>query len=117
MDDILYINIIDSDKKIPFILTYGIFKELQVYLNQEGNLFNLFTDSLVAETVIKIALSSRDDTGRITEEFSDYKVIKADDIIKLLDLIFDYFENFFYLHQQKVLNLTQKLEKMNLLEQ
>ncbi len=112
MEDVIYLNVIDSDEKIPFILTYGIFKELQNYLNQEGNLFNLFTDTLTSETTLLLALSERNDVGNITKEFTKFNKITAEDTVKLLDFIFDYFANFFSVHQKKVLDLTKKLEEM-----
>jgi hypothetical protein len=112
MEEKIYLNVIDSDVKIPFILTYGIFKELQEYLNQNSNLFNMFTDPLISETVIKIALSDRDEIGSIVKEFTAYNTINAADMVSLLDFIFDSFSNFFYSHQEKIVNLTKQLEKL-----
>jgi len=113
MEDVVYLNIIDSDEKIPFVLTYGIFKELQAYLNQDSNLFSMFTDVLITETVLKLALSKRNEVGNIVEEFTAYNTITAKDTISLLDFLFDYFANFFSTHQEKVLTLSKKLSEMN----
>jgi len=69
MTDGLYLNIIDSDEKIPSVLTYAIHKELLPILSDGSKLFELFTDSDLADLVINICLATRNDIGQIVKEF------------------------------------------------
>ena len=97
----------DSDTKIPFKLTYGIQKELQAYLMQENNFYELFNDPDKAEYVYKICLSKRNDQGQIIEEFTAFETLDIIELNILLETLFDYFENFF-LSRQKRLSLAAK---------
>ncbi len=108
----IYIRLIDSTEQIPFVLTYGVHKELQEYLIAEDNrLFNIFTDTETAERVIQIALSKRNSTGQIVSEFVDIQQVQAEDMVELLDYIFDYFSDFFLKYNNKIKKLTEKLNQ------
>jgi len=109
----IHINLIDSNKKIPFVLTYGIHKELQEYLLTEDRLFNLYTKAEIGETVVKICLSTRNDMGQITEEYVAMQNIMAEDITTLLDLVFEYFSEFFLKQQKKVMEVSQRLNQIS----
>ena len=107
--EILYINLIDSSEKIPFVLTYGVHKELQEYLLSEDRLFKLYTNTAVAEQVIKLCLSKRNDMGQIVDEFIEVQTVLGTDMTKLLDHIFDYFSEFFLNNQKRMKKLTDSL--------
>ena len=108
-----YISLIDSSEKIPFILTYGLHKELQQFLLEEDRLFKLFTDIDISEQVIKIALSKRNERGMVISEFVEVEMVMAEDIHTLLNLIFDYFSDFFLKNQQKLKTLTNSLNQIS----
>ena len=109
----LYISIIDSSEKIPFVLTYGVHKELQEYLLSEDRLFKLYTDTTVSEQVIKLCLSKRNDMGQIVDEFIEVQTVMGPDMTTLLDLVFDYFSEFFLNNQKRMKKLTNSLTQIS----
>jgi len=109
MNEELILNYTNSTEKKPFKLTYGVHKELQNYLMKDNNLFNIFTDTVIADEILKIALSDRNSQGQIVKEFVDFDSIEYLDLRALLELIFDYFQNFFLENQLKVEKAIQKL--------
>lgn len=111
--DTININLLDSSEKIPFILTYGIQKELQTYLMADDRLFQLLADASIAEQVVIICLSKRNEVGQITHEFSDVQNVSAEDITILIDYIFEYFSDFFLKNQEKMTKLTTRLSQVS----
>ena len=111
--EITYISLISSSEKIPFRLTYGIHKELQEYLLIDDRLFNLFTDAEIGETVVKICLSKRNEMGQIINEFVSVQDVMGEDITVLLELIFDYFSEFFLTQQERVMKVSQRLNQIS----
>ncbi len=111
--DIIYINLIDTAKQIPFALTYGLHKELQQYLFEDNKIFSLLTDTDISDEVIKICLSERNKMGHIVVPFQEIQLVEAQDMIKLLDFIFDYFSDFFLKSNQKISNLSTRLNQIS----
>ena len=111
--DTITINLLDSSEKIPFILTYGIQKELQTYLMDGDNLFNMLANAAIAEQVVIICLSRRNEVGQITAEFSDVQNVTAEDMNTLIDYIFEYFSDFFLKNQEKMKKLTERLNQIS----
>ena len=111
--DTIYIKLIDSSEQIPFVMTYGLHKELQEYLLENDRLFNIFTDTEIADEVIKISLSKRNDMGQITVEFVEIQQVMAEDIILLLNTVFDYFSDFFLKNSEKIQKLSQNLNQIS----
>ncbi len=109
----LYLDIIDSNEKIPFVLTYGIHKELQEYLMNGEKLFKLYNETAVAEQVIIICLSKRNAQGQITAEFNELQLVSAQDMLSLIDLVFEYFSDFFLKNQKKMVKLTTNLNQIS----
>ena len=110
MEDYFSIKLLDSEETIPFVLTYAIHKDLQPYLSEESRLFNLFTDVEIADNVITMCLSTRNDHGQIVKEFTLHNKLDAGDAVVLLDFVFDYFSKFFLTHQQLVQETLKNLE-------
>ncbi len=111
--EILYISVIDSSEKIPFVLTYGVHKELQDYLLSEDRLFKIYTDTSVSEQVIKLCLSKRNEMGHIVDEFVEVQKVMAEDMNQLLDVIFEYFSEFFLNNQKRMKKLTNNLSQIS----
>lgn len=109
----IYINLIGSSQRIPFTMTYGIHRELQSYLLTDNKLFSIFTDTTVSDEIIKLCLSKRNDMGQITNEFMEIQDVKAEDMVKLLNVVFDYFSDFFLKHNQKIQSLTNNLHQIS----
>lgn len=109
----IYISLIDSTEKIPFVLTYGIHKELQEYLLADDRLFNMYTNTEIAETVIKMCLSKRNDMGNVVDEFTAIQTVEAGEMTLLLDYIFEYFSEFFLKNQEKVVMMGQRLNQIS----
>jgi len=108
----IYIKLLDSSEQIPFVLTYGVHKELQEYLmSSENRLFGIFNDTEISDEVIRLCLSERNSMGLIITEFVEIQLVMADDMILLLNLIFDYFSDFFLKHTKKVQSLTNSLSQ------
>ena len=107
------INLIDSNKQIPFILTYGLHKELQEFLLKEDRLLKIYSDTSISDEVIKICLSERNDMGQIIASFVELQLVYAEDILKLLDLVFEYFTSFFLKSNQKITQLNQSLNQIS----
>ena len=108
-----YISLIDSSEKIPFTLTYGLHRELQEYLLQDERLFKIFTDTTVSDEVVKICLSKRNEVGQITDEFVEVQLVTAEDITELLNIVFEYFSEFFLKNQKKLMELTNNLNQIS----
>lgn len=111
MKEFTFDTVGENPKKINFVLTYGLQNQLQTYLFTDDNLFKLFSDPEVANTVISVCLSSRDKRGAIIEEFNDFDALKADQVTELLDALFDHFSEFFLKYQSKVKTLSDKLNQ------
>ena len=109
----IYVELIDSSEKIPFNMSYGIHRELQEYLMQTDNLFKLFNDITVSDTVIKIALSERNAKGQVIKEFDSIALVTAESINELLDYIFQYFSEFFLKNQEKIKNLSNQIAEIS----
>jgi DNA-directed RNA polymerase subunit F len=110
MEEFIYINFIDSDDLVPFILTYAIHKDLHEYLSAESKLLDIFNDTAIANEVLKICLSERNDLGVIIREFKEFQTVDAKSTIELLDYVFDHLQKFFLLHKEKVENVVKKLQ-------
>lgn len=107
------ISFIDSSEQIPFVLTYGIHRELQDYLMTDNRLFQLYNNVEVSDEVIKLCLSKRNEMGLIINEFLEIQLIQAADILKLLDFVFEYFSDFFLKSNQKVQTVSNKLNQIS----
>jgi hypothetical protein len=109
MQDYIAIEFIDRDEFKPFVLTYAIHRELQEYLTQESKLFEMFTDIEVANTVVSMCLSDRNDLGQVVRTFTEFNVIEASSAVDLLDFVFQYFSEFFLKHTKMVETLANKM--------
>lgn len=112
--DTIYIHLIDSSKQIPFVMTYGLHRELQDFLLQDNRLLSLLTNVAISDEVIRLCLSERNDMGQIVTEFVEVQQVEVEDMILLINNIFDYFSDFFLKNNQKMQKLTQSLNQISL---
>ena len=110
MDDVIQVNLLNSDRVIPFVLTYGIRKELTTYLLSENRLFVIYTDQEVSEEVIRICLSERNDIGQIIKPFENFNQLSSTDSEMILDLVQEDISNFFLKSQERSKKLVAALK-------
>ena len=111
--ELIYLNIKDSEDTIPFEITYGIHRELQEFLLQDDRLYKLFNDLAISDTVIKICLSTRNAKGQVVTSFTDIDTLEVEDIMLLLNGIFEYISDFFLVHQEMIQNLAIRLNQIS----
>lgn len=111
--DTLYINLIDSEKQIPFIMTYGLHRELQQYLFEDNRIFTLLNNLEISDEVIRLCLSERNKMGQIVIPFKEIQLVEATDMLNLLNFVFDYFSDFFLKSNQKINNLSIQLNQIS----
>lgn len=108
----LEFNFYGDVPSITTYLTWGIHKELSEVLLKDDNFLALFSNPEVANEVLKICLAVRDQYGR---KISDFEFIDMIDMLSMstnLELIFKYFEDFFFQNQQRMLGITQKMKSL-----
>ena len=111
--ELIYLHIKDSEDTIPFEITYGIHRELQEFLLQDDRLYKLFNDLAISDTVIKICLSTRNAKGQVVTSFTDIDTLEVEDIMLLLNGIFEYISDFFLVHQEMIQNLAIRLNQIS----
>ena len=105
------LKLIDGTE-ISKTLSWGVHKELVNYLMEDGRLMTLFTDNNVTESVLQICLAKRDSLGGIVEPFTKTNLLDTISMLKFLEELYDYFENFFFLNQQRVVKLEKKFQEL-----
>jgi hypothetical protein len=113
MEDRITLQLLNNAKKIPVVMTYGLHKELQMYLFEENRLFNIFTDPEVGDEIFRLCLAERDELGNIVGYKITQKDISGVEIQKLLDFVFNYFEKFFLNSQAKIQAMTNRLNQIS----
>ncbi len=93
-------------------LTWGIHRELSNYLMEDNALMVLFTDSSVSEMVLQICLSERNETGEVTKSFHKTNDLDVDSMLNFLQELHDYFEDFFFQNQQRMLKTQKKIQSL-----
>lgn len=101
----------DIAPQVVFI-TWGIHKELSEILLKDDNLFNLFTDQVIADKVVAICLAIRDSQGRIIKDFEYSDSLSFDSTQSNLSIIFDYFEDFFFQNQLRIQRVAEKMKTL-----
>ena len=107
----LHFDFYDTLPPKDISLTWGLHKELSTYLLANENLFSLLTDSEVQDKIIYILLSERDRYGKVLQPFEYTDLITVDSMLDSLNKLFDYFEDFFFLQQQKMKQLTARIQQ------
>lgn len=92
-------------------LTWGIHKELTNYLMEDGKLMVMFTSEEVTESILQICLSERDNYGELKEPFLYSSSLDVESMLKFLDELHKYFENFFFQNQQRISKMEEKFQK------
>lgn len=113
MEDLqLHFEFYETISPVDITITWGIHKELSNYLLADDRLFRLFIDVEVSDAVINLCLAPRDTYGKITEPFQYTNLVTASSMMNSLELIFNYFENFFFLNQERLAKVNEKILKM-----
>lgn len=108
----LVFNFYDNLPSSTVYLTWGLHKELSEVLLKDDNLFNLFTDTKISDTVLSICLAIRDQYGRKIGEFEFMDNLAMDSISTNLEIIFKYFEDFFFQNQLRMAQVAEKMKSL-----
>jgi hypothetical protein len=105
----LHFEFYENIAPVDVLITWGIHKELSNYLLADENLFNLFTNDTISDMVINICLAERDMYGKASKPFDYINLLTTNSMIANLELVFNYFENFFFQNQLRLAKTTEKL--------
>jgi len=111
--ELIYLKIKDTEETIPFEMTYGIHRELQEFLLQEDRLYQMFNNLEISDTILKMCLSTRNPKGQVVLTFTEIETLEVEDIMLLLNGVFDYMSDFFLTHQQMIQNLATRLNQIS----
>lgn len=108
----LKLTFIDDTPTVKVKITWGIHKELTTYLMTDTRLLTIFTDPDVAEEIVNICLCSRNNYGEVITPFGNAHKLDPNSMVKFLEEIHEYFENFFFQNQQRIAASTKKFQTM-----
>ena len=108
----LEFNFYDNIPSQVVFITWGIHKELAEILLKEDNLFNLFSNTAISDSVLDICLAIRDQYGRKLTSFEYLDALTMESISSNLEQIFNYFEDFFFQNQLRMQRVSEKMKSL-----